>query len=160
MMTEFTKPIYEIITGAITAAAETITYRAVSDRLAAQYRLACPPIGLGKQLGALAALLDRTSERSGLVIPPLTSIVVNRHGEPSYGVAPVFAMWLRRRPNTPASTLQQVARIAYGEDPPAFVIRLAQSETRRFDWSTVPPLVAADEWGNAPPWSAGDHALH
>jgi hypothetical protein len=157
-MTEFTKPIYEIIVGAITDGAETITYSAVSDRLAAQYRLACPPIGLGRQLGALAALLDCISERSRLVIPPLTSVVVNKRGEPSYGVAPVFAMWLRHRPNTPASTLQQVARLAYGEEPPSFVIRLAQSETLGFDWSTVPPLVEADEWGNAPPWSAGDHA--
>ena len=130
----------------------------MSDRLAVQYRLACPPIGLGRQLGALVALLDRTSERSGLVIPPLTSIVVNRHGEPRYGVTPVFAMWLRRRPNTPVATLQQLARLAYGEEPPSFVIHLAQSETRSFNWLTVPPLIAVDEWRNAPLWNAEDQA--
>jgi hypothetical protein len=157
-MTAFTKPLYEIITGAIGTATETITYRAVSNRLASQYHLTCLPIGLGKQLGALAALLDHASERSGLVIPPLTSIVVNRDGEPSYGVAPVFTIWLQRRPNTPASTLHQVARLAYGDDPPLFVIRLAQAETRSFGWSSVPPLIGTEEWERAPLWSAGEHA--
>ncbi len=157
-MTEFTKPIYEIITGAIAAKAETITYKQVSQRLASSYRLNLPPIGLGRQLGSLAALLDEISQRSGLVIPPLTSVVVDSKGKPSYGVAPVFAMWLRRRPNTPASTLQQVERLPYGKDPPSFIIHLAQSETLRFDWSNIASLVAAEEWASAPPLDAGDHA--
>jgi hypothetical protein len=158
-MTQFTKPLYEIISGAIAAGKQTITYGAASDQLKNQYRLRYPPVGLGMQLGALAALLDSISERSGLVIPPLTSIVVNSKGEPSYGVAPVFVMWLRRRPNTPASTIQQVAHLAYGKEPPAYVIHLAQTETRQFDWLAVPILVGQDEWMAAPPWSAGNHAL-
>lgn len=145
-MAASTRPIYDIITAAIAQKRNPITYTYVCQELAAQHQIQVVPIGLGSHLTKLANLLDRTSDRSGLVIPPLTSVVTRTNGPPGYGVNSVFAAWLRRRPGTSASLLRDAAASPGNADPMPHITILAQTETRHFGWSAVPGLISDEEW--------------
>ena len=145
-MATLTRPIFGIITAAIQGKKNPVTYAFVCQQLAAQHQIQVVPIGLGSHLTKLANLLDRTSDRSGLLIPPLTSVVTRTNGPPGYGVNSVFAAWLRRRPGTSASLLRDATASSGNADPMPHITTLAQTETRQFDWLAVPGLISEEEW--------------